>query len=149
MKPKRYAPLNVSGNELNGFVTAWCQLPSETEWHLVLLYNHPADYLVCLLQPRGSFPACVNHILIFAACNKILYFNILKFGARFQMLLNIKKKNTFYCVCVYSCARQLKLLENWLMACDLVFDPCYPPLFKFKNKLIFKIGLGGCLYKKD
>jgi len=64
MKPKHYAPLNVSENELNGFATAGCQQPSEKEWHLVLLYNHPVDSLVDLLQPRGSSPACQAQIKI-------------------------------------------------------------------------------------
>lgn len=64
MKPKHYAPLNVSENELNGFATAGCQQPSEKEWRLVLLCNHPADSLVDLLQPRGSSPACQVQIKI-------------------------------------------------------------------------------------
>jgi hypothetical protein len=62
MKPRHYAPLNVSENELNGFATAECQQPSEKEWCLVLLRNRPADFLVDLLQPRGSSPACQEHI---------------------------------------------------------------------------------------
>lgn len=64
MRPKRYAPSNVSENELSGFATAECQQPSEKEWHLVLLYNRPADSLVDLLQPRGSSPACQVQIEI-------------------------------------------------------------------------------------
>lgn len=73
MKPKRYAPLNVSGNELNGFVTAECQQPSEIEWHLVLLRNHLADSPVDLLRLKGSSPVNIVHTEISMFFSKILW----------------------------------------------------------------------------